>query len=63
MRCGSGAARKLSEAEIRRFLRHRPWGVLATARDGRPYAVPVTFAFDEHAFCIASGRGRKADHL
>ncbi|WIV68506.1 pyridoxamine 5'-phosphate oxidase family protein [Natrialbaceae archaeon AArc-T1-2] len=37
----------MTDAEIESFLRERGIGVLSLSRDGRAYAVPVSFAYDE----------------
>lgn len=53
----------MTPEEVDRFLRAHSWGVLCTVGDGRPYAVPVSYAFDGARFYVATGPGRKARHL
>lgn len=57
------AANEMTAAEASEFLRSHRWGVLCTVGGGRPYAVPVSYAFDGRHFYLATGPGRKADNL
>ena len=60
---GSRQARDLSVSEIRDVLQTARWGVLATAMDGEPYAVPVVFALDGDHLVVVSSPGRKVSAL
>ena len=60
---GSRQARDLTPDEVRDVLATARWGVLATARDDEPYAVPVVFALDGEDLVLVSSPGRKADAL
>jgi nitroimidazol reductase NimA-like FMN-containing flavoprotein (pyridoxamine 5'-phosphate oxidase superfamily) len=55
--------RELSPAEVSDLLAAQGWGVLATAGEDGPYAVPVAYALDGDALVIASGPGEKLRHL
>ena len=60
---GSREARDLSAAEVQDVLASARWGVLATAHDDEPYAVPVVFALDGADLVLVSSPGRKVDAL
>ncbi len=54
------------EAWLRSFLHRAPFGVLATARDGQPFAVARNFAYDEAAGVIythGAMQGRTYDNV
>jgi len=57
--------RELEESSCDALLRAIGWGVLSTVDVGsgeaRPYAVPVSYAFDGRIIYMASGPGRKRD--
>ncbi|HET8654601.1 MAG TPA: pyridoxamine 5'-phosphate oxidase family protein [Longimicrobiaceae bacterium] len=53
----------LTPTEVEGFLRRHRWATLSTVGDGRPYAVPVSYAFDGEGFYFATGSGRKAHNL
>jgi len=53
----------MSRAETEEFLGARSWGVLSTLGPDGPYGVPVAFGFDGLSAFVATGEGRKADHL
>lgn len=55
--------RSLAPAEIDAVLRRNYWGILATAADRRPYAVPVVYGYDGSALYVATGPGRKLTNL
>jgi nitroimidazol reductase NimA-like FMN-containing flavoprotein (pyridoxamine 5'-phosphate oxidase superfamily) len=56
-------ANGMTPAEASDFLGSHRWGVLCTVGGGRPYAVPVSYAFDGRHLYLATGPGRKADNL
>lgn len=56
-------ANEMSMVEASDFLRSHAWGVLSTIGAGRPYAVPVAYAFDGQHLYVATGPGRKAENL
>jgi nitroimidazol reductase NimA-like FMN-containing flavoprotein (pyridoxamine 5'-phosphate oxidase superfamily) len=60
---GRRQARDLDAAEIEAFLYEMKIAVLATSRDGVPYAVPVAYGYDGTDFFIAMNQGRKAANL
>ena len=60
---GSRQARDLSPEEVRDVLASARWGVLATAKEEEPYAVPVVFAMDGDDLVLVSSPGRKADAI
>jgi uncharacterized protein len=54
------------EAWIRAFLHRAPFGVLAVASEGQPYAVTRNFAYDERAHAIythGATHGRTYDNV
>lgn len=55
--------RELSPEEVDAFLRAHEWGVLSVVHEGRPYAVPVAYGYEDGVFYFATGPGRKADAL
>jgi uncharacterized protein len=59
----AAGSRAMGEEEIAAFLAERRWGLLAISGDGAPYAVPVSFGWDGCDLYLASGPGRKLDHL
>lgn len=60
---GRFASETLSEAEVAALLERNWWGTLATAAEGRPYAVPVVYGWDGERFYVANRPGRKARAL
>ena len=61
---GSRSSRKLTDAEIRDFLKRGFWGVLATSVNDEPYGVPVIYGLDdEGVIYIANRPGRKIEML
>lgn len=56
-------SRTLDRAEIEEILRATSWGVIATAIDGEPYAVPIIFGWDGEAFYVINGPGRKIRNM
>lgn len=55
--------RALAPQEVDDFLRSHDWGVLAVVHDGRPYAVPIGYGYEDGVLYFATGPGRKADAL
>lgn len=55
--------RELSEEQVRTVLERNWWATLATAADGRPYAVPVVYGWDGRDFYVANRPGRKSRAL
>jgi DNA-binding MarR family transcriptional regulator/nitroimidazol reductase NimA-like FMN-containing flavoprotein (pyridoxamine 5'-phosphate oxidase superfamily) len=59
--------RELEDSSCDALLRTIGWGVLSTvdvaSGEARPYAVPVSYAFDGKIIYMASGPGRKRDAL
>ena len=53
--------RELSDAEILVVLRRLDYGHLGCCRDGRPYVVPVHFAFDGKHIYVYTTEGKKFD--
>ncbi|WP_265110185.1 pyridoxamine 5'-phosphate oxidase family protein [Halosolutus halophilus] len=39
----------MTDAEIDEFLGHRETGVLSLARDNEPYAIPISYGYDEES--------------
>lgn len=60
---GRRAARELGRDEIDGFLQRHHWGVLATALDDQPYAVPIVYGWDGTSLFFACSPGKKADIL
>ncbi len=61
---GTRTARMLAADEIREFLKHGYWGVLAMAVDDEPYGVPIIYGYDDDGtFYIANGPGKKITML
>lgn len=56
-------SRDLSPDEIEALLDRLYWGVLSTAVDDEPYAVPVVYGYDGEAFYVAMMAGRKTENI
>ena len=59
----SAVPREMDDGEVRAFLAARGWGMLATAGEDGPYAVPVGYGWDGERLYLASGPGRKLRNL
>lgn len=60
---GRRVPRALDRAEIEEILQATSWGVIATAVDDEPYAVPIVFGWDGEAFYVINGPGRKIRNI
>lgn len=59
----AGGPAFLSKDEVTAFLHRHDWGILATAVDDQPYAVPVGYGFDGERIYIATGPGQKLENI
>ena len=55
--------KELTEQECTAVLRASSLGYLACAKDGRPYVVPITFAFADHGIYSFSMLGQKIEWM
>jgi uncharacterized protein len=51
--------KELSDDEIVELLKRTGYGHLACSRDGKPYMVPIHFAFDNGAIYVYTTEGKK----
>jgi uncharacterized protein len=55
--------RAMSSDEADAMLRAKNWGLLSTAAEGQPYAVPVSYGYDGGFLYLACASGRKLRNL
>ena len=56
-------ARRLTDDEVRSFIKQGYWAVLALSVDDEPYGVPIIYGYDDKdsVFYIANGPGQKIE--
>lgn len=59
----SRTARPLTDEEVSGVIARNFIGVLSTAADGQPYAVPLIYGFDDGAFFAVLSPGRKVRNI
>lgn len=55
--------KEMNFAEIEALLNSVRYGHLGCARDGHPYVVPVSFAYDDHAIYLYTTEGKKSEMI
>ena len=53
--------KEMSFAEIEALLGSVRYGHLGCAKDGHPYVVPVSFAYDDHTIYLYTTEGKKSE--
>lgn len=56
-------SRDMSAEEIEEILERNYWGVLSTAAEGEPYAIPIIFGRRGDVFYAVVGPGRKVENI